>query len=326
MRREVNMKDFFEAPAELRKGQGWNLFVELLVFVLVFVVVTFGEMAVLLPGQMLMLYGNDAYNEAAAAMDLTKAVEIMTEVMNSNGYLLLMLFANIMMIVIVLLFCGFLQKRSMESVGFVREHAQKEYLLGAGVGFLMFSAAVLICVITGTLRFEGISASADIGLLLLFLAGYLVQGMAEEVLCRGYLLGSVARRYSLPVAIVTNSVVFALLHSFNSGLSVLALLNLTLFGIFASVCYVRRGNLWFVGALHSVWNFVQGNVYGVQVSGMNKTVSVFDSVSTAEGSLINGGAFGLEGGLAVTFVYGTGIAVLLFLQVRENKSRAVQPQ
>lgn len=318
------MKDFFEPSKELRQGRGWNLFVELLVFVLVFVVVSLGEMVILLPGQMLMLYGNDAYTEAAAAMDLTKAMEIMMEVMSSNGYMLLMLFANVMMILIVLLFCGYLQKRSMESVGFVRENALREYLLGAGGGFLMFSAAVLICAVTGTLRFEGISSSADIGLLLLFLAGYLVQGMAEEVLCRGYLLGSVARRYSLLTAIITNSVVFALLHSFNSGLSALALLNLTLFGIFASICYVRRGNLWFVGALHSVWNFVQGNIYGVQVSGMSKTVSVFDSVSTAEGSLINGGAFGLEGGLAVTFVFGLGVAALFVIQFRENKSRAVQ--
>lgn len=319
------MKDFFEAPKELRKGEGWNLLVEFLVFVLVFVVVSFGEMIILLPGQMLMLYGNDAYTEAAAAADLTKAMEIVMEVMSSNGYMLLMLFANFMMIVIVLLFCGLLQKRSMESVGFVRENAGREYLLGAGCGFLMFSAAAVICVVTGTLRFEGISASANAGLLVLFLAGYLVQGMAEEVLCRGYLLGSAARRYSLPVAILFNSVVFALLHSFNAGLSALALLNLTLFGIFASICYLRRGNLWFVGAMHSLWNFVQGNVYGVQVSGMSKTVSVLDSVSTAEGSLINGGAFGLEGGLGVTFVYAAGIAVLIFLQARDNKSRAVQP-
>lgn len=316
------MKDFFEAPKELRQGQGWNLLVEILVFVLVFVVVSLGEMVILLPGEMLMLYGNDAYTEAAATRDLTKAVEIMMEVMSSNGYMLLMLFANVMMILIVLLFCGYLQKRSMESVGFVRENALREYLLGAGGGFLMFSAAVLICAVTGTLRFEGISASADIGLLLLFLAGYLIQGMAEEVLCRGYLLGSVARQHSLPTAIVTNSVVFALLHSFNAGLTALALLNLTLFGIFASICYVRRANLWFVGALHSVWNFVQGNVYGVQVSGMSKTVSVLNSVSTEEGSLINGGAFGLEGGLAVTLMLGTGIAVLLVMQFRENKSRA----
>ena len=43
------MKDFFEAPKELRKGEGWNLLVEFLVFVLVFAVVSFGEMIILLP-------------------------------------------------------------------------------------------------------------------------------------------------------------------------------------------------------------------------------------------------------------------------------------
>lgn len=320
------MRDFFEAPQALREEReaerGLNWFLEFLVFILVFVVCTFGELMIMLPTQMVMLYSNENYLEAAAAMDLGRIMEVTTEIVSSNAYSILTLFSNIMMIVVALLFCRIIQKRSFASVGFVSEKAPREYLVGAVVGFVMFSAAVLICVLTGTLQFQGFSKEIQPVILFLFLAGYLVQGMAEEVLCRGYLLGSIARRYSLPVAIIMNSVVFALLHSFNAGISALALVNLTLFGIFASICFVRRGNIWFVGAMHSLWNFVQGNLYGISVSGMSKTPSVLESTSVSGGELINGGAFGLEGGLGVTIVYAVGIAVLLVQQVMENKKRA----
>lgn len=67
----------------------------------------------------------------------------------------------------------------------------------------------------------------------------------------------------LCVGIVVNSIVFALLHMANTGISLLALLNLFLFGVFMSVYMVRRGNLWGACAIHAVWNFVQGNVFGL---------------------------------------------------------------
>ena len=89
----------------------------------------------------------------------------------------------------------------------------------------------------------------------------------------------------------------------------LAYINLFLCGLLFGLLFVESGSIWMVAALHSGWNFLQGNIFGISVSGTAKSSSVFDS-SFADGwSFMNGGDFGLEGGLAVTIVLAVGIYV-----------------
>ena len=139
----------------------------------------------------------------------------------------------------------------------------------------------------------------------------MLQGMSEEVLCRGYLMVSIGRRYSMWVAILSNSLIFAALHLLNDGISVLALINLVLYGVFASLYFIERGSIWGVAAFHSVWNLVQGNFWGLRVSGIVTECSVFQSTIADNRNIINGGDFGPEGGLAVTIVLAVGICALL---------------
>ena len=84
-----------------------------------------------------------------------------------------------------------------------------------------------------------------------------------------------------------------------------------MYGLFAAFLFVDCENIWIVGAFHSVWNFVQGNLYGIQVSGNRLTSSIFTSTS-AEGTatIINGGSFGMEGGFAITIVLVVAIAIV----------------
>ena len=88
-----------------------------------------------------------------------------------------------------------------------------------------------------------------------------------------------------------------------------------LFGVLASLYVLRRGNLWGACAIHSMWNFAQGNLFGAAVSGNRSGPSLLraEAIASGSASLWNGGAFGPEGGLAVTLVLLAGIAVLLFL-------------
>lgn len=317
------MKDVFERPevvvraAEAQKGRNW--FVELLVFIAVFVIVTFGEILIMLPGELALMYTNAEYQAAAATGDAEQIMEASARIASSDIYTVLMLFANIAMILLTVLFCKVFQKRSLATIGFTKEHAGKEYLIGMGMGFLFFSAAVLLGVVTGALRIDGFSEHMAPGMLLLFFVGYLIQGMAEEVLCRGYLMVSIGRRYPMVVAVALNALVFAGLHGANAGLSPLAILNLFLFGVFASAYFIRRGNIWGIGAFHSVWNFVQGNFYGIRVSGMETSCSVFQTTMAEGKDLLNGGAFGLEGSLGVTIVLAAGI-LFLCLYKREAAS------
>ena len=308
----VNFK--LETPrfvAEAKEAKkGWNWFVELLVFVVMFFVVTFGEVLVMVPIELAVMFTDQGYLDAVASQDVAQITEAAMRIASSDALMIGMLFANIAMILLTMLFCKVIQKRKMRTLGFVKKDMFKEYGIGLAVGFAIFTIAVLLCVITGSAKL-GASANFALGTWILFGLGYMIQGMAEEVLCRSYLMTSIARRYPMWVAVILNAVFFAALHLGNSGISVLAFINLTLFGVFASVYFIKRGNIWGIGAVHSIWNFVQGNFYGIKVSGMESTCSVFASTMTEGRDLIHGGAFGLEGGLAVTLVLVAGTIFLL---------------
>ena len=310
----MNINFKLETPryvAEAREAKkGWNWFVELLVFVVMFFVVTFGEVLVMLPIELAVMFTDQGYLDAMASGDMNLIMEASVRIASSEALVIGMLFANIAMILITMLFCKVIQKRKMRTLGFIKKDMFKEYGIGLAVGFAIFTIAVLLCVVTGSLKL-GASANFAFGTWILFGLGYMIQGMAEEVLCRSYFMVSLARRYPMWVAVILNALFFAALHLGNSGISALAFVNLTLFGVFASVYFVKRGSIWGIGAVHSIWNFVQGNFYGIKVSGMESNCSVLSSVMAEGRDLIHGGAFGLEGGLAVTIVLVAGTLFLL---------------
>lgn len=322
MKEKFNLEKPQSVLDAAKAQKGLNIALELLIFVAVFAVSFVGEMIFIIPGMLVMLLTDREFWKASLSGDMQAVMEYNTGVVSGDGYVILSLFATAGMILVALLFCKLIQKRKMNTLGFRKKGLFAEYICGLGVGFVLFSAAVLICVLTGSLTFEGFSPTFAIGTFLLFTVGYMIQGMSEEILCRGYLMVSIGRRYSMVVAIIANSVFFAALHLGNNGLSVLALINLALFGVFASVYYIKRDNIWGVGAVHSVWNLVQGNVYGIRVSGMESSCSVFFTEMTEGMELINGGAFGLEGGLAVTIVLVAGTGILLCM--KGKKPDAVQ--
>lgn len=305
-----------DKPAVVREAaavkKGMSVFGEIGVFILVLLAVTLGELILMVPVILIQLFSNADFLEISRSADADMISRFTLEVQSSSVTTVAALFATLAMIGIVFLFCKVVQKRRLRTLGFVKTNAGKEYLRGLVFGFLMFSAAVLLCVVTGALTFDGLSETFVPGLFLLFVIGFLIQGMAEEVMMRGYFLVSFGRRHSIWAAVLVNSLLFAALHLLNSGITVLSIVNLTLFGIFSSIYFVKSGNIWGVGALHSMWNLVQGNFYGIQVSGIETSCSVFSSTLTEGRELINGGDFGLEGGLAVTIVVLIGILILFW--------------
>ena len=227
---------------------------------------------------------------------------------------------HLFLIFTIIIFCvyvKFIEKRKIRTLGFVKKGAAVNYLIGAVAGFAIFSLGVLFCVVTGAVK---ISSGSDynIGIILLALVAWLVQGMSEEVVCRGFLMTSIARRYSLTLGVIINSVLFGLLHILNSNFSILPCLNIILFGFFASLVFIKTGNIWMCGAIHALWNFVQGNFFGIQVSGQKLQDSIFVCEFVPGKDLINGGNFGLEGGLAISLVLLIGIMVMLFVPNRKK--------
>ena len=131
------------------KQKGLNWFLEMLVFVPVFFVCMFAQILVTLPGELMIISMNADYQAAAAAGDLEGMAEALRLLAGSDLYMVLALFSTVAMTAVTLLFCRLVQKRRPDTLGFVKRGAGREYLIGLAAGFVAFSAAVLLCVLTG---------------------------------------------------------------------------------------------------------------------------------------------------------------------------------
>ena len=136
---------------------------------------------------------------------------------------------------------------------------------------------------------------------------------------RGYMMPRLASRYGLIPAITVSSLLFCLFHGINPGFSVLAFINLILISILYALIAYYTESIWIVCAAHTLWNFTQGNICGLEVSGNTGNVSLFHTEYAANANpLITGGTFGPEGGLAVTAV--TVIAIVAVLVIFRGKN------
>lgn len=149
------------------------------------------------------------------------------------------------------------------------------------------------------------------------------QGASEEVMFRGYMIRSFNRRFKPVVGIIFSSLVFSAFHSLNNGYTPLASVNLVLIAVLFALIYLLTGDIWMTSAMHTAWNLSQGNIYGLQVSGNDAANSVVTAIYDKNASsLITGGAFGPEGGLATTAVATVClIIVTILLVVKTRKAK-----
>jgi len=174
----------------------------------------------------------------------------------------------------------------------------------------------------GLLQAMGLAA---VGIRFLSLLSYFVQGPAEEVLFRGWLLPVIGARYRPWTGVIVSSVIFSLAHAQSRGITALGFLNLFLFGVFASVYALAEGGLWGVGAWHAVWNWTEGDLLGFATDGTPRS-GLLSSIQASGPEIITGGAFGPEGGLACTaiFLIATG-TVVISTAMQDGSQHSPQP-
>ena len=208
----------------------------------------------------------------------------------------------ILNIILILVLYVIYHRKEPDMLPFERKNCISKYIKGYICGLILFTLIWLISLGLGGFQVELIFKHGNIAMLCLFFAGYLFQGMSEEVLFRGYLYKRLNTFLPIPMVIALSSLLFAVMHLRNPGISVLAFINLIIFGVFAALVRYHSNSLWFVGALHSAWNFVQGPLLGVAVSGNANQQVVFFSKLSDISTIINGGSFGLEGSLITTLI------------------------
>ena len=230
----------------------------------------------------------------------------------SPGFTILLLLGFGPIFILIWAWLWSFERRPFWTIGMERKGWLGKYLRGALLGIVMIAAAVGLSVAFGFVALEGSGIAMGVAITgsMILLVGWIVQGAAEEALFRGFLLPILGTRYGLVVGVLTSSALFALLHIFNANLSLLAVLNLMLFGMFAAFYALKEGGLWGVFAVHSLWNWAQGNLFGMEVSGLPVQLDAIFKLKETGPDWFTGGAFGPEGGIAVTLVLLVGIIAL----------------
>lgn len=303
-----------------------KLILQILLFLAVYVVGSAISSVIVTVPTLIGIFTDSELLAAIASGDVgstfATAISVSMIIMEKPWIMLISLFATAATTLACVIYCRKIERRSYVSMGFRKPGWFVRYVTGYAIGTAMLLLCALILWLMGELDFAFVK-KISVFYLVAFFVGFVIQGMSEEVLVRGYFMVSLNNRCHTALAVVISSVVFALLHLANPGITLLALLNLTLFGVFMAVYILRTDDLLGACAIHSAWNFAQGNLVGIRVSGMAQlpTVAVMNPVG--ERSLLHGGAFGLEGGLIVTVVLLVTIALTLFLPQRSQKNHAV---
>ena len=223
----------------------------------------------------------------------------------------------------LLLFAFLIEKRTPYSLGFTKKNAVPLYAVGFLAGIALLAASVGVASLNGSVA---LSFASEVSWLwiILFLIGFIIQGAFEEILLRGVFFPALLRHFSSPlIPCIASAAFFSAMHGANPGVSPIAFLNIFLFGALLSVLMLRTGSIIPCLALHSAWNFAEGCIFGSAVSGLPALPSLLTSALDANKALTNGGAFGPEGGVAVTLVLVVALAAAAL--IGEKKKPDVPP-
>jgi hypothetical protein len=188
----------------------------------------------------------------------------------------------------------------------------KELCAGLGIGGIMMVSLGGAEALLGLARFarNTLPARAELaygsGLFLILL----ISATNEELVFRGYPFQKLVESLGPPGAVAVSSAFFGLAHLENSHHTWISTLNTMLVGIPLCLAYLRTRSLWMPVGMHFTWNYVQGFVFGLPVSGYTFSTSLLNA-HVHGAAWLTGSEYGPEGGLLSTIVVvGAGIYFL----------------
>jgi len=192
--------------------------------------------------------------------------------------------------------------------------------LGLGAGFLLFSLAVAIAALMGVYRITGRGDLTD--LLPALFGAAIFPAISEELVFRGILFRWLEEFGGSWLALLLTSAFFGAAHLMNPHASPIAAIGIAFeAGVMLGAAYMLTRSLWLPMGLHAAWNFTQGEIYDIPVSGTNAHGLVVARLSG--NPLLTGDGFGLEASL-IAIVIAT-IFGLWLLRLAIRKGQLVQP-
>ncbi len=194
-----------------------------------------------------------------------------------------------------------------------------EITIGLALGFALFSVTMAILWALGVYHPAGWGTTKGLAIPVAFAV---LSGILEELLFRGYLFRLSSRVVGTWGALIFTSALFGLAHLANKGATLGSGIAIMLeAGVLLGSAYVVTQRLWFPIGLHIAWNFTEGSVFGMQVSG-NSTATGLVRGSLTGSNLLTGGAFGPESSIVAVLVC---FAVAVFLLYRAAQLGRIEP-
>lgn len=189
--------------------------------------------------------------------------------------------------------------------------------VGLLLGVLTFAVAALIGILTGGLSFRANTGAGYLAIastLAFSFAVFAAAAAFEEAAFRGYILQTFVRSDLSLFAVVLTSAIFATVHNANPNANILSWVNTFLAGVWFAVAYLKTRTLWFPFGLHLAWNWAQGSIFGVEVSGLTEIVKApILRESDVGPAWLTGGDYGIEGGVVCTAALILSIIAVRFL-------------
>jgi uncharacterized protein len=172
--------------------------------------------------------------------------------------------------------------------------------LGRGVllGAVLFSATIGVMALLGLYRVDGLNAWQT---LLPAFALAVLSGVFEELIFRGVLFRIIEQSLGTWLALVISALIFGLLHLANPNATLWAGIAIAIeAGILLAAAYLLTRRLWLAIGIHFAWNFTQGGIFNVAVSGNQLGGLLRSSLSGPD--VLSGGSFGAEASVIALFI------------------------
>jgi membrane protease YdiL (CAAX protease family) len=215
-----------------------------------------------------------------------------------------------------LLYVRFVEWRRAGEVSLVG--AAREAASGALIGGGLMTVAVGLLWLAGCYHAAGVRPAVTI----VPVIGFLVLGAYwEELLLRVIVFRILEEWLGTGWSLALSAAAFAALHWRNPHATALSTASIALAGVLLGAAFAVTRRIWLPAGLHFGWNFLQGGIFGVPVSGFVTPGLLVGSLTGPPA--LSGGVFGVEGSV-LTVVLCAAVTVPL-LRAAARRGHLVPP-
>ena len=193
-----------------------------------------------------------------------------------------------------------------------------EIFKGFALGVVLFSSVMAILAICGVYRLSGWANWRSLGLGLLFV---LVAAIFEEIAFRGFLFRLFAGLGGNWTALAVTAFLFGLAHKANPHATLASSAAIAIeAGILLGAAYAASGSLWLPIGIHTGWNFAEGPIFGMAISGNNLSRGLLTG-NLHGPAILTGGTFGPKASVVAVSV--CLVAAVRYLRRMKTPARQV---